>query len=102
MKMYLISDNIDTLVGMRLAGVEGVVAHTGEEIMTAVRSVIDDPELSVLMFTEKAASAVKSEVDHLKLVLHTPLIIEIPDRHGSRDIAESINRLVQESIGLKL
>ena len=27
MKMYLISDNIDTLTGMRLAGVEGVIVH---------------------------------------------------------------------------
>ena len=27
MKMYLISDNIDTLTGMRLAGVEGEVVH---------------------------------------------------------------------------
>ncbi len=102
MKMYLISDNVDTLVGMRLAGVEGVVAHTAEEIMDAVRGVINDAELGVLIFTEKAASVVKAEVDNLKLTLHTPLIIEIPDRHGSRDIAESINRLVQESIGLKL
>ena len=27
MKMYLISDNIDTYTGMRLAGVEGAVVH---------------------------------------------------------------------------
>ena len=26
MKMYLISDNVDTYTGMRLAGVDGVVA----------------------------------------------------------------------------
>ena len=45
---------------------------------------------------------VKDYLNNLKLTLHTPLIIEIPDRHGSRDIAGSINSLVQESIGLKL
>ena len=27
MRMYLISDNIDTYTGMRLSGVEGVVVH---------------------------------------------------------------------------
>ena len=27
MKLFLISDNIDTYTGMRLAGVEGVVVH---------------------------------------------------------------------------
>ena len=35
MKMYLISDNIDTQTGMRLAGVDGVVVHAeGEERRT--------------------------------------------------------------------
>ena len=32
MKMYLISDNIDTLTGMRLAGIDGVIAHTKDYI----------------------------------------------------------------------
>ena len=30
MRMYLISDNIDTYTGMRLSGVEGVVVHERE------------------------------------------------------------------------
>lgn len=34
--MYLISDNVDTQTGMRLAGVEGVVVHTREELGEAL------------------------------------------------------------------
>ena len=102
MKMYLISDNIDTLIGMRLAGVSGAVAHTPGEVNAEIKKALGDKELGILMLTEKAGALVKEELDNLKLTLHTPLIIEIPDRHGSRDIAGSINRLVQESIGLKL
>ena len=34
--MYLISDNIDTLTGMRLAGVDGIVVHEREN--SGVRS----------------------------------------------------------------
>ena len=30
--MYLISDNVDTLTGMRLAGVEGAVVHEREAV----------------------------------------------------------------------
>lgn len=37
MKMFLISDNIDTYTGMRLAGVEGVVVHEREELHRALR-----------------------------------------------------------------
>ena len=32
MKYYLLSDNVDTQIGMRLAGVEGVVVHEKEEL----------------------------------------------------------------------
>ena len=32
MKMYLISDNIDTQIGMRLVGIDGWVAHDSETI----------------------------------------------------------------------
>lgn len=102
MKMYLISDNIDTQIGMRLAGIDGCVLHNGEAIIAEVEKAVNDPELGILIFTEKAAALVKDYLNNLKLTLSTPLIIEIPDRHGSRDIADSINNLVRESIGLKL
>ena len=32
MKIYLVSDNVDTLVGMRLAGIEGCVVHEQGEL----------------------------------------------------------------------
>ena len=35
MKMYLISDNVDTYTGMRLAGVDGVVVHERDELKKA-------------------------------------------------------------------
>ena len=37
MKMYLISDNVDTLTGMRLAGVDGVVVHERDELKEVIR-----------------------------------------------------------------
>lgn len=102
MKMYLISDNVDTQIGMRLAGVDGCVAHTSEEVQNEIKKALTDKELGILMLTEKAGAMVQEYLRELKLTLHMPLIIEIPDRHGSRDIAHSINSMVQESIGLKL
>ena len=40
MKMYLISDNIDTWTGMRLAGVEGAVVHEREELKRELDKVL--------------------------------------------------------------
>ena len=38
--MYLISDNVDTRTGMRLAGVDGVVVHEREEIIDALKAAV--------------------------------------------------------------
>ena len=44
MRMYLISDNIDTYTGMRLSGVEGVVVHEREELEEALSFVTGQPD----------------------------------------------------------
>ena len=45
MKMYLISDNIDTWTGMRLAGVEGAVVHEKQELKAEIDKVLADKEI---------------------------------------------------------
>ena len=40
MRFFLISDNVDTLVGLRLAGIEGVVAHEDAEVSEALETVL--------------------------------------------------------------
>ena len=46
MKMYLISDNVDTLTGMRLAGVDGIVVHERDELKEAI-----EKAMSCLLYT---------------------------------------------------
>ena len=53
MKMYLISDNVDTLTGMRLAGVDGIVVHEREELRTAIENAMNDKSIGVILLTEK-------------------------------------------------
>ena len=56
MKFYLISDNIDTLTGMRLAGIDGEVAHTAEETQKALLAAMDRQDVAVILMTEKLIS----------------------------------------------
>ena len=53
MKMYLISDNVDTYTGMRLAGVDGVVVHEREELYHALQNVLQDKTVGIVLLTEK-------------------------------------------------
>ena len=49
MKMYLISDNVDTYTGMRLAGVDGVVVHERDELKQALEKVLSDPTVGIFL-----------------------------------------------------
>ena len=49
MKMYLISDNVDTYTGMRLAGVDGVVVHERDELKKALEDVLSDKTVGIVL-----------------------------------------------------
>jgi V/A-type H+-transporting ATPase subunit F len=102
MRFYLISDNIDTLVGMRMAGIEGVVVHDTEDVRNSLKSAIDDVNIGIVLITEKLMQLCPDLVYELKLNCKRPLIVEIPDRHGSGRANDSITRYVKEAIGVKI
>lgn len=102
MKMFLISDNIDTQTGMRLAGVEGVVVHQRGELHQALQNALADKEIGIILLTEKFGREFPEIIDEVKLSHKLPLLIEIPDRHGTGRKPDFITSYINESIGLKL
>lgn len=102
MKSYFISDNADTFVGMKMAGVKGEVLHDREEIIYRVNELRQDKEMGIIIITEKIAMLIPELITEIKLARRGPLLVEIPDRHGSIKGKDSIVRYVKESIGLKL
>lgn len=102
MKMYLISDNIDTLTGMRLAGVEGIVVHEKDEVKKALEDAMANEEIGVILLTEKFGKDFPDIIDEQRKQQRLPLIIEIPDRHGTGRKKDFITSYVNEAIGLKL
>ena len=101
MKMYLISDNVDTYTGMRLAGVDGVVVHEREELYHALQNVLQDKTVGIVLLTEKFGRDFPDIVNRVKMN-RMPLFVEIPDRHGTGRKPDFITSYVNEAIGLKL
>ena len=102
MKIYLISDNIDTQIGMRLAGIEGVVVHQREEFVRALSEAVENKEICIILSTVKLSGLAPELISEIKLKYKKPLIVEIPDRHGMGKSEDFITRYVKEAIGLKL
>ncbi len=104
MKGFLISDNHDTLVLLKLAGINGVVAHGPAETTKALSAALAMKDLGILLMTELAAESIPEKVKELRSGgTHTlPLLVEIPDRHGTRRGADFLTRYIREAIGVKL
>ena len=102
MKMFLISDNIDTQTGMRLAGVDGVVVHDRDALRQALETALEDKDLGILLLTEKLGAEFPKIIDEVRLHHKVPLLVEIPDRHGTGRKPDFITSYVNEAIGLKL
>ncbi|PHV71957.1 ATP synthase subunit F [Sporanaerobium hydrogeniformans] len=102
MKSFLISDNRDTLVGMRLAGIQGVIVHHKEEVLDMMKVAMIDPEIGIIILTEKIVDLAPEEIMEYKLKNRKPLIIEIPDRHGTHRGTDVITNYIRESIGIRI
>ena len=100
--MFLISDNVDTYTGMRLAGVDGVVVHERKELREQLEKVLQDKSIGIVLLTEKFGREFPDILDEFRLERKIPLLIEIPDRHGTGRKIDFITSYITEAIGLKL
>lgn len=102
MKYFVITDSTDTQVGLRLAGIEGVVVREDAQARRAIETALSDKTLGVLLITEDLAARCADLIAPVKLTAHTPLVVEIPDRHSAGRAPDSITRYIREAIGIKL
>lgn len=102
MKFFLISDNVDTQMGMRLSGIEGVVVHEANEVENELKAAFSNPDIGIILMTQKLFNLCSDVVFDYKLSRKRPLIVEIPDRHATSNISDSISRYIQEAIGIKI
>ncbi|MPM26469.1 V-type ATP synthase subunit F [bioreactor metagenome] len=102
MRMILISDNIDTSMGLRLAGIEGVVVHDKDEVLKTLDDYAHQDDIAIVLMTTNIVNLCPEIISDLKLKMSKPLLVEIPDRHGSIKIGETIDSYISEAIGVKL
>ena len=89
-------------LGLRLAGIEGVVVREEPLVRAAIQTAAADPDIAVLLITEKLAALCQDLIAPLKLTAQRPLVVEIPDRHSAGRAPDSITRYIREAIGVKL
>ncbi len=89
-------------MGLRLAGIEGVVVHEREDFIKTLEDLIKDPNIGIILMTTIIVDLAPEIISEYKLNLKSPLLVEIPDRHGSANIGETIDSYISEAIGIKI
>lgn len=87
---------------MRLTGVDGVVIHSKKHLKEQLDKALADKTIGVLLITEKFSREFPDIINDVKLNRKLPLIVEIPDRHGTGRKPDFITSYVNEAIGIKL
>ncbi|MEG1687907.1 MAG: V-type ATP synthase subunit F [Angelakisella sp.] len=102
MRFYLLSDNVDTQMGMRLAGIEGEVLHEEQEVVDKLATLMEREDIGVILMTNKLMNLCPELVYNYKLNRKRPLIVEVTDRHGAGQLSEAITRYVREAVGINI
>ena len=101
MKFYCIADE-DTVRGFQLAGVAGQAVASAPDAVSAVKAAVAQPELAIIILTEKVADAVRAEVDRIRFECGHPLIVEIPGPEGPLPGRKGMRQLAQEAVGIHI
>jgi len=102
MRYFAVSDNDDTLTGLRLAGIEGRIARDRGGVQAAISDAAAQGDVGILLVTERLAALCPDLMDSLKQRGTQTIVVEIPDRHGTGRAHDSITRYIRESIGVKV
>ncbi|KAA9218220.1 MULTISPECIES: V-type ATP synthase subunit F [Aerococcus] len=102
MKQYLISDNVHSLTGMKLVGVDGVLIKDQDSFEEAFQAVLERNDIGVLMISPQLIADHQDLVDEVRFNRSTPLIVEMlgPNEYASEQ--SSIADTIQRAIGISI
>lgn len=99
MNFFVIGDE-DTVLGFKLAGLEGRIVNSPEEAKEALDTAVANRDIGIIIITEKVAESIREEVDKFIFGTTFPLIVEIPDRSGPLPKKLSLKELARKAIGV--
>jgi len=82
-KIFVISDNADTCTGLRLVGIDGVIVQSESDFSQTIANILANEDIAILAIVENLARKYAEKVDEIRFNRRLPLIVEIPDKHGS-------------------
>jgi len=101
MKMLVIG-HPEAVLGFALVGVHGQAATTAEQAGQALDEALADPDVGIVLVTDKVAHLIQSRMDQLKLRSTVPLVVEIPGPAGPSPDQPSLGEVIKRAVGVKI
>lgn len=101
MKSVVLADQKETIVGLRLAGIEGILINDTQEVIPKVKVLINDSSVGTIMITQALFKANQEALLEIKLKLKEKMIIKIPGFNEKME-ESLIYDHIKDSVGLKL
>lgn len=101
MRFYLLTNDEDTLTGMRLAGIEGEIITDADALNIRLDELLNDGNIGIILINMSLLSLCGECVSSFRKSHTVPLIIEIPDKN-SQTQSSAISDYVREAIGIKI
>ncbi|WP_297507734.1 V-type ATP synthase subunit F [Thermococcus sp.] len=100
MKIAVLGDR-DTALGFKLAGVHEVYAFDDtpldiERLKNKLEELIEKGDVGIILITERLAQRI--ELPDVTI----PIILQVPDKSGSRFGEEALREIVRRAIGVEL
>ncbi len=100
MKVYCVGSE-EVVKGLALIGIEGTATTDAQEAERAVEAVLNQPEVGLLVISERLAMPLKEKLTGWAFAHRQPLILEIPDEQGPVSKHSAVLSLVMEAVGLE-
>lgn len=101
MKLYLLSDDPDTVIGLRLAGVQGKLLKENENALDEIENISKDSGVGMILITPGIAKQLGSSLTELKK-RNIPLISEIPDSNPHHNSPDNVTDYIRNAVGVKI
>lgn len=75
MKIYSILDEIDSAVGLKLAGISSIVLNEKEKIDAYIDEILKKEDAGILVVSKEIYTQSKQKLDEIKEKRKTPLIV---------------------------
>jgi len=99
---YSIIGDEDTVLGFGIVGVPGTVVTNSGQAQRAFQALLEDKETGIIIITERTADMIRPIVDKYLFTVNFPLVVEIPDRNGTKPGRPGFKEMINMAIGIKI